>query len=134
MERSQREQQAAQQAQMQELRKREQFREELAVALQHYPDLAQHRDGIMERLEETPGLSVESAYQLSTWQSLRKLAQDGEAAKKELQALRAKEKQTRAAATRPINGQAGVADARAITDPWEQAWQKAQLSLAQRSN
>lgn len=134
VERTKREQERAYQAQLQDVQRREAFREQLTVALQRYPDLSNHRDTVMEHMEANPALSVEQAYHLATWQNLQKLAQEGDKARKELLALKKQQQQQRAEQTRPVNGQAGVSAGAVSTDPWEAAWNTAQRTLASRSN
>jgi hypothetical protein len=128
-------QEEARQAEMRTTQAREGFKSELTAAAAKYPDFANHREGIMAVLSATPALSVDAAYRLATYEGLRKLAVEGQAAKKELLALKKQTETQKANATRP--GPTGTGDANANintpTDPFERAYQRGAAKIAARN-
>lgn len=117
-------------------RSKAEFRRELEATAGKYKDFADHREGVMAALSETPELSVENAYRLATYDGLFRLAQEGQQAKAELEQLKAQMKKQASTAMRPDvgagNGEA-VSDAEQKLSPLERAHLKAQRKLnAQR--
>jgi len=85
------------------------IRQELEEAAKTHADFNDHRVNVMEtaqRLNEE-GATIEEAYRLSTYDGLRKLAEEGEAAKQELAALKAKLEKESKESTRPAPGARG---------------------------
>lgn len=82
---------------------------ELQAARTAHADFDTHQAGVYALLQRAPGLSVDEAYGLATLAGLRTLAQQGQAAQAELQALRAQVERDRAALTTPVIGQAATA-------------------------
>lgn len=77
------------------------LRAEFQQASKDHADFATHKEKVLDILSQTPDLSVDNAYRLATYEGLKKLAQDGDAAVRELAALKATIETERKRATAP---------------------------------
>ena len=129
----QRERQAEQKAQMQQVAQQE-FLSELKQAETEYPDLADHRDGILAALAKAPTLTVKEAYQLATYGHAVKLAGESLALKQENAKLQAQITELKARSTRPAtptNLEEKPVSSK-NQNPTEAAFQRAQRKHADR--
>lgn len=118
-------------------RARIEFRGELERTATKYPDFAAHREGIMTALAEIPGISVEQAYHLATYQGLRQLAIEGQAAKAERDKLKQEVERMKVRATHP--GPAGLGNGESVpvsanADPWSGYFDKAMQKVAAQTH
>jgi len=107
------------------------LRKEFEQAQKDHKDFTDHKTAVLSKLAENPHLSVEDAYHLVTLPALRKLAEEGAAAKQKLAALEAEQEKTRKKHTRPPsgNGTGAAAQDDKKLSPAERAYNKAQAKL-----
>lgn len=110
------------------------LREEFTAAAKDIPDFDQHRHAVVEALAKAPGLSVQQAYRVATYDQVVALAKEGQTAKSELAALKAQNELDRKKATQPpmgLNGAQSAADDKHLS-PGQRAAKRAQQKIAAR--
>ena len=108
------------------------IQEEFAHAHQAHPDLADHRDTVVQLMAEQ-GVSVESAYRLATYDGLGKLAAEAQKAKADLEKANAELEKLKKGGTRPpagVSGNRKTGDDEPA-DPYEAALSRAQRRINQ---
>ncbi len=86
---------------------RQQISEQFAQAHKAHPDLAEHRDAVVEKLT-TYQIPVEAAYQLATYESVKQVAAQASGYKAELDKARAEIETLKKSATVPPRGGNGA--------------------------
>ncbi len=86
---------------------RDALKRELDTAATELPDFGDHKQAVFEALAKAPGLSVSEAYRLSTWDGLKQLAEEGQAAQRELAAMKAEKEAAAKAVTNIPAGRRG---------------------------
>jgi hypothetical protein len=107
------------------------LRAEFAETASKYKDFATHKDGVIAHMKQHPGLSVENAYRLSTYDGLMKLAVEGQKANSELRKLKAQQTASASVATRPVGtGNAALTTPHSNLPPAEAAFERAKARLS----
>lgn len=109
----------------------QQLKAELAQAVKEHKDFDTHKAAVFDLLASTPGLRVQDAYKLATYDALRGIAGEAEKAKTELAALKQQIETEKKKLTAPVQGAAGAAP---VTNndhlsPAQRAYQRAQTRM-----
>jgi hypothetical protein len=114
---------------------------EFRKATEDHPDFNDHKSAVIEHLSRLAehGPSVQDSYRLATYDGLRKLAEEGMAAKKELAALKAKmDKQAKISTSTPKGASSAGKEAPPAEDkhltPGQRAFRKAQQRISAAKN
>lgn len=110
------------------------LRAEFTQAAKDYPDFGDHKQRVVEIMQENPSLSVAHAYQLATYDGLRQLALAGEKLKAELASVKTELETLKKKATTPPPGSSSgrvKADVSELS-PGQRAFAKAKQKIAAR--